>query len=712
MMNLRHLVLVLLALLLLVSESWAGDLQKNFAIGIATYNSGNYDRAIELFTKVLNSKDVSQEGLFWCYHYLGGAWLGKGDHDKAIADLTKAIELNPNIDQTYYFRGTSLLLKRDYDKAITDFAKVIELNPNRVESLNNRSIAYEEKGMFTEAVADAINAIEISFEKRYRLRLSRLLEEQGRLSPNGLENYIAGRVALYRGDSDLAIKVITKAIESGELSQQYVGRACYNRGLAWLNKGNYENAIADYTKAIESLDDKEVAVWFPIARPSGLEGTILLAGAYNNRGSAWLTKDAFQKAIADYTKAIELEPKNFMIYKNRGYAWLLKKEQNEAIADFSKAIELNSKYTEAYYLRGISLLSKGDHDKAIADLTKTIELNPKHVYSLHNRSIAYEEKGMFTEAVADARRVTEISPDKRYLERLAELQKTVEADQSLAQQEAEAVDIDVNIPKTKMKNPDAVALIIGNGNYEHPDLPAVRFAHHDVEIVRQYLVKTLGYKEGNIIFKTDVTKAKFEALLGIAGNHRGTLYDYVKPDKSDVFIYYSGHGAPDPNTKKGYFIPADCDPAKVALNGYSLDIFYENLSKLDAKSITVVIDACFSGGTSSGTMLIASASPIGITVKNPAIAKRNTIILTSSKGDQISSWYDEKEHGLFTYFFLKALCGFADRNKDNKITFQEIYDFVSDRAEGVPYWAKRLHGGRIQIPTLQGSNKNKVLVRY
>lgn len=244
------------------------------------------------------------------------------------------------------------------------------------------------------------------------------------------------------------------------------------------------------------------------------------------------------------------------------------------------------------------------------------------------------------------------------------------------------------------------------------EVPSVKFASRDAEVMKQYLIKTLGYREGNILFETDATKAKFEALLGISGNHRGTLYDYIKPDKSDVFVYYSGHGAPDPNTRKGYFMPVDCDPSKIALNGYPLDTFYENLSKLEAKSITVVMDACFSGGTSSGGLLVSSASPIGIVVNNPAIAKENTLILASSKGDEISSWYDEKRHGLFSYFFLKALGGSADKNKDKKLTFEEIYDFVSDRAEGVPYWARRLHGGRVQTPDMQGINKDRILVRY
>ena len=67
---------------------------------------------------------------------------------------------------------------------------------------------------------------------------------------------------------------------------------------------------------------------------------------------------------------------------------------------------------------------------------------------------------------------------------------------------------------------------------------------------------------------------------------------------------------------------------------------------------------------------------------------------------------------MFTYFFLMAATGSADLNQDNQITYQEIYDFVADRAEGVPYYANRLHGGRIQNPTMNAANKDAVFVKY
>jgi len=266
--------------------------------------------------------------------------------------------------------------------------------------------------------------------------------------------------------------------------------------------------------------------------------------------------------------------------------------------------------------------------------------------------------------------------------------------------------------KTNMSNPDGIAVIVGTKSYNHKDIPDVLYAKNDADAMRMFLINSLGYKDGNIIFNVDPTKADLEMLFGIKGNHKGTLYDYIKPNKSDVFIYYSGHGAPDVNTNKAYLVPNNGHPNKIAFTGYPLDTFYENISLLQAKRMTVVIESCFSGGTDSGKWIVSNASPALIKITNPVVAKQNIAILTSSEISQISSWYPAKKHGLFTYFFLQAVSGEADKDKNNKITLKEIYNYVSDRTEGVPYWAKRLHGGRVQIPTLQILNEEEVFVGY
>ena len=264
-------------------------------------------------------------------------------------------------------------------------------------------------------------------------------------------------------------------------------------------------------------------------------------------------------------------------------------------------------------------------------------------------------------------------------------------------------DVDVDIPRTAAVNADGVAVVIGNRDYGEyqTDVPDVEFALRDAAVVRQYLTRTLGFLEGNILYHENATHAVFRRLFGTREVPEGRLAQLVRPGRSDVFVYYSGHGAPDVEARQGYFVPVDCAPGDVRLNGYSLALFYENLGRLEARSVTVAVDACFSGGSQQG-MLIAAASPVGIRVTQPALELRNGAVFASSAADEISSWYPEAGHGLFTYFFLKGLRGDADLDGDGRITAGELRDFVGDRGAGVPYWARRLYQGRRQTPGFFG----------
>jgi hypothetical protein len=267
-----------------------------------------------------------------------------------------------------------------------------------------------------------------------------------------------------------------------------------------------------------------------------------------------------------------------------------------------------------------------------------------------------------------------------------------------------SVDIEQDIPEGEIKNPEAVAIVIGNKNYTHPDVPEVTFAHRDAAIMEQYLAKSLGYKE--VIVETDATLGKF---LGLFGSEKspGKLQDYIKPGVSDVFIYYSGHGAPDPESKDGYFVPVDCDPAMVDVYGYSLDLFYKKINGLNAKSVTVVIDACFSGSSDQG-MLLNNISPVFIEIDETKLLADEVTVFTSASGEQVSSWYPEKKHSLYTYFFLKGLKGAADLDGNRTITLGEIQTYVLDQ---VPYQARKLNS-REQTPGLETPNLDRVLTKY
>ncbi len=265
-------------------------------------------------------------------------------------------------------------------------------------------------------------------------------------------------------------------------------------------------------------------------------------------------------------------------------------------------------------------------------------------------------------------------------------------------------DVDRNIPVSSIAPHDGVAVVIGIQRYQNPDIPPVDFAVNDALAMKEYLIRELGYKPENIllILNEKATQAAFKRIF------EAQLANYLPPDSSgEVFVYYSGHGAPDPETQRAFFVPYDCDPSYAKQTGYSLDEFYRNLNKLPAKRTLVVLDACFSGASEKGSLL-KDVSPIFISVEAPEGLVKSGAVFTSATGLQISSWYPEEHHGLFTYFFLKGLRGAADSNQDRQISVDELYDFLKER---VSYQAQRLRN-RVQQPGLETTDPSLVLVKF
>jgi hypothetical protein len=323
--------------------------------------------------------------------------------------------------------------------------------------------------------------------------------------------------------------------------------------------------------------------------------------------------------------------------------------------------------------------------------------DPKHGYIAEYNSKLNNNYDPVNQFAFD---LTDFEPD------LSKLNVNHENLQIIENTDNEKYSINTNLPKTIMQQPDAIAVVIGNALYQKTE--NVNYAINDAQLMKLYLTQVLGFKEGNIIFTMNAGKAEFEGLFGTDNNYKGKLFNYIKPDVSDVFIFYSGHGAPDPQTAEAYFVPTDCDPAYLNLQGYALKTLYANLAKLPSKSTTVIIDACF-----SGTGVLKNMSSARIKPKDTESDIPNSAILSSSTGEQVSSWYNEMKHGLFTYFFLKAIHDYnnSDKNGDKQLTFNEIYNYISDKTSGIPYFARRLNAVE-QTPVLKGSSPERVLVKF
>lgn len=256
-------------------------------------------------------------------------------------------------------------------------------------------------------------------------------------------------------------------------------------------------------------------------------------------------------------------------------------------------------------------------------------------------------------------------------------------------------DID-ELPAIKAKqNSNSYAIVIGIEQYRQK-LPKADFAVSDAKLVSEYLSKVMGYPEENVVTLTNdhAAKSDFEKYF------EQWLANHIEKD-STLFIYYSGHGAPNPKTGDAYLVPYDGDPAFIAQTGYPLKKLYDVLGKLAAKEIIVALDSCFSGG--GGRSVIAKGlRPLVIDLQSNAVMSKNMTVLSASSGEQVSSTYDEKGHGLFTYFMLKGIKNENVLKPNGSIKMDDLFDYIKPQVERV---ARRQYNNE-QTPQLIGARKN------
>ena len=256
-------------------------------------------------------------------------------------------------------------------------------------------------------------------------------------------------------------------------------------------------------------------------------------------------------------------------------------------------------------------------------------------------------------------------------------------------------DVD-DLPKAKSKqNKNAYAIVIGIQQYRQK-LPRVDFAISDAQAVTEYLTKVLGYPEENVVtlmneraLKSDFEKY-FEKWLSNNVENGGT-----------VFIYYSGHGSPNPKTGDAYLVPYDADPSFIDQTGYPLKRMYEALGKLPAKEIIVALDSCFSGA-GGRSVLAKGARPLVMNLQSLAVPAGNMKIIAAASGDQISSTYEEKGHGLFTYFMLKGIKNEDVVEQDGSIAVNDLFSYIKPQVERI---ARKLYNNE-QTPQFMGAKKN------
>jgi tetratricopeptide (TPR) repeat protein len=360
-------------------------------------------------------------------------------------------------------------------------------------------------------------------------------------------------------------------------------------------KGDYDRAISDFSQAIQ-LKPKYTT-------------------AYDGRAQAYLDKGDYDHAISDYDQAIRLSP-NWARYSMRGLSYRDKGDYDRAISDFGQAIRLNPKDPNLYEHRGGAYMKKGDYDHAISNYDQAIQLNPKEIVAYADRGSAYAGKHDYDRAISDYDQAIRLSPNYAipYGNRGLAYEHKGDYGRAIADYD-QSLKLDPNHAFAREGRDRVQALLTANrpgpvqallppqASPPRPAAPTISTERRVALVIgnsgyTSSLVQTLPNPRRDAKLVADALRqAGFETVeltdLDIAGMVKALQAFRNKADSADwALVYFAGHGIEV--NRVNYLIPVD---AKLA---DSRDVKHETVSYDDvaeaiggARALRIIIlDAC------------------------------------------------------------------------------------------------------------------------
>ena len=246
---------------------------------------------------------------------------------------------------------------------------------------------------------------------------------------------------------------------------------------------------------------------------------------------------------------------------------------------------------------------------------------------------------------------------------------------------------------------DAVAIIVGVENYNK--LPMASFAANDASEFRAYATRFLGIAPGNVKLLVDSQAQRADILLAF----KYWLPARVNTGRTDVYVFFSGHGVMQETANLPYWLPFDVNTDLLEDTAVSQTALLTQLNQLGAKSVTVFLDTCFSGTNRSGQVLTAQQRGVSIKKTSGALPAMTNVL---SAGSRTQSAYGDAnlQHGVFSFYLLKGMAGAADSNRDKLISLGELADYVSSQTS-----RHALGMQKIQEPQLTGDRQHMVAGR-
>lgn len=617
----------------------------------------NYEEAFKWFLKAANA------GQIVVYGWLGSVYYeGKGcnkNYVEAIKWFKKAAENGDT--RAYVGLGASYMQLKQYSEALPWLKKAID---------NNESLAFFWLGIYYSFVQQNYQE---SYKWMKKAAESDIHDAYGHLA----RMYLTGMGTSQNPTA--AFKWANKAVENGEIASNTDLGLMYLKGLG--TERNEKEALDCFKKAASigdsvayswlgemyfkgkgtSINEAEGFKWTKKAAETGITGSYIALGDCYEEGKG--TEKDFSEAITWYKRAYDKGESNAPMFLCTAY--YTQKDYKEA----KKWAELTINQKEFAFVgyRILALLNiyglgvPQNKDKAFELIAKALDGARQKGDSMPNTLDVEGELYLANNNISKAR---EIYND--ILKETPDFYTQKETKLSEFMKEHKGGDVDFYIPIADNVSNHTFAVVISNEKYQMEK--PVQYAENDGNTFAEYCKKTLGLPEKNVHFITNATlnniKHEIKWLEDVIAVYHGD---------AKVIFYYAGHGIPDEQNKSAYLLPIDGYGSDVT-TGYALEDLYKALGSLPSKSVTVFLDACFSGAKRDGDML-ASARGVAIKVKQ-ATPVGNIVVFSAAQGDETAYPYKEEEHGLFTYYLLKKL----QKTKGN-VTLGELSDYIKTQVE-------------------------------
>ncbi len=238
---------------------------------------------------------------------------------------------------------------------------------------------------------------------------------------------------------------------------------------------------------------------------------------------------------------------------------------------------------------------------------------------------------------------------------VGETEQAFEAIENEADGRIVVSDVDTELPAASSQNNDMFAVIIANEEYQK--VSHVKYALNDGRTFQRYCRQLLGIPSENIRIVENATSGQMLEQI----NWLRRIADVYGND-ARIIVYYAGHGIPNEKDGTAYLLPVDASGDNVSA-AYSLKDLYGTLGSMKVKDVTVFMDACFSG-------ILASARGIARMAKDET-PQGNMVVFSAAQGDETAYPYDEKGHGLFTYFLLKKM-----KDTQGNVNFGTLDEYI------------------------------------